>query len=299
MPAAHNSIYGSSNLSRFTIKSQTNKGAMTNTILAGIVFLTGISLSTVAAFYSIIGLTTIFAGAFWPIIIMGTVLEISKLVSVSWLHHNWKETPILVKSYMIVAILVLMLITSMGIFGFLSKAHIEQQLKLNTGVSTEIVKIDNLIKIKEDTIKDFDKQLSVIDNSINSMIEKGKAKDSLAASDKQKKTREDLVKRKNIEITELNELKNKKISLGSEHKKLEAEIGPLKYVAEFFYGDSSEKLVDNAVTYMILIIIFVFDPLAIFLLIAFNQNIKRDEYYMEYYEYKPRKKRRFRSRSSK
>ena len=266
---------------------------MKNTILAVIVFLTGISLSTVAAFYSIIGLTTIFAGAFWPIIIMGTVLEISKLVSVSWLHHNWKETPKSVKCYMIVAILILMLITSMGIFGFLSKAHIEQQLKLNTGVSTEIEKVDNLIRIKEDAIKDFDKQISVIDNSINGMIEKGRNKDSLAASDKQKKTREELVKKKNKEIEDLNELKTKKIAFGSEYKKLEAEIGPLKYVAEFFYGESSNKTVDNAVTYMILLIIFVFDPLAIFLLIAFNQNIQKDEYYMEYYEYKPRKRKKF------
>ena len=266
---------------------------MKNTILAVIVFLTAISLSTVAAFYSIIGLTTIFAGAFWPIIIMGTVLEISKLVSVSWLHHNWKETPKSVKCYMIVAILILMLITSMGIFGFLSKAHIEQQLKLNTGVSTEIEKVDNLIRIKEDAIKDFDKQISVIDNSINGMIEKGKTKDSLAASDKQKKTREELDKKKNKEIEDLNELKTKKIAFGSEYKKLEAEIGPLKYVAEFFYGESSNKTVDNAVTYMILLIIFVFDPLAIFLLIAFNQNIQKDEYYMEYYEYKPRKKKKF------
>mgnify|MGYP003338943205 CR=1 FL=1 len=266
---------------------------MKNTILAVIVFLTGISLSTVAAFYSIIGLTTIFAGAFWPIIIMGTVLEISKLVSVSWLHHNWKETPKSVKCYMIVAILILMLITSMGIFGFLSKAHIEQQLKLNTGVSTEIEKVDNLIRIKENEIKDFDKQISVIDNSINGMIERGRNIDSLAASDKQKKTREELVKKKNKEIKDLNELKTKKISFGSEYKKLEAEIGPLKYVAEFFYGESSNKTVDNAVTYMILLIIFVFDPLAIFLLIAFNQNIQKDEYYMEYYEYKPRKRKKF------
>lgn len=266
---------------------------MKNTILAVIVFLTAISLSTVAAFYSIIGLTTIFAGAFWPIIIMGTVLEISKLVSVSWLHHNWKETPKSVKCYMIVAILILMLITSMGIFGFLSKAHIEQQLKLNTGVSTEIEKVDNLIRIKENEIKDFDKQISVIDNSINGMIERGRNIDSLAASDKQKKTREELVKKKNKEIKDLNELKTKKISFGSEYKKLEAEIGPLKYVAEFFYGESSNKTVDNAVTYMILLIIFVFDPLAIFLLIAFNQNIQKDEYYMEYYEYKPRKRKKF------
>ena len=99
-----------------------------------LVFLTGIAISAVAAYYSIIGLTTIFAGAFWPVVIMGSVLEVGKLVAVSWLYNNWQNVPLLIKSYLMAAILVLMLITSMGIFGFLSKAHIEQNLAMNTGV---------------------------------------------------------------------------------------------------------------------------------------------------------------------
>ena len=268
---------------------------MYNTILAGIVFLSGISLSAVAAFYSIIGLTTLFSGAFWPVIIMGSVLEIAKLVSVSWLHHNWKETTAFVKSYLIFAILVLMLITSMGIFGYLSRAHIEQQVKINTGVSSDIRILNNQIKTKEDTINDINKQISFIDDSISKMIEKGKTKDSLAASDKQRKTRDELVSKRDREITELNTIKTKKIQSEAESKKVEAEIGPLKYVAEFFYGESSEKVVDKAVTYVILIIILVFDPLAIFLLIAFNQTLakRKDEYDIEFFEYKPRRKRKY------
>ena len=266
---------------------------MRNTILAVIVFLTGISLSVVAAFYSIIGLTTIFAGAFWPVIIMGTVLEISKLVSVSWLHHNWSDTSKFIKYYMLSAILILMFITSMGIFGYLSRAHIEQQVKLNTGVSAEIKLIDNEIKIKEDIIKDIDSQISVIDKSINSMIEKGKSKDSLAASDKQRKTRDALITKKSLEVQALNEIKTKKVRSEGEVKKLEAEIGPLKYVADFFYGKSDEKTVDLAVTYVIIIIIFVFDPLAIMLLLAFNHSMRNrdDEYDIEFMEYKPRRRR--------
>ena len=115
-----------------------------------LLFATALALSACAAFYSIIGLTTLFSGAFWPVIIMGSVLEIAKLVSVSWLHHNWKETTAFVKSYLIFAILVLMLITSMGIFGYLSRAHIEQQVKINTGVSSDIRILNNQIKTKED-----------------------------------------------------------------------------------------------------------------------------------------------------
>lgn len=265
---------------------------MKNIILAVIVFLTGISLSVVAAFYSIIGLTTIFAGAFWPVVIMGTVLEISKLVSVSWLHHNWTETSRFIKYYMISAIVILMFITSMGIFGYLSRAHIDQQLKMNTGVSAEIQLINNEIRIKEDIIKDIDLQISVIDKSINSMIEKGRTRDSLSAADKQRKTRDALITKKNLEVQALNEIKTKKVRSEGEVKKLEAEIGPLKYVADFFYGKSDEKTVDLAVTYVILIIIFVFDPLAIMLLLAFNHSIRKreEEYDIEFMEYKPRRR---------
>lgn len=269
------------------------KEKMKNKFLAGIVFLTGISLSAVAAFYSIIGLTAIFAGAYWSVIIMGTVLEISKLVSVSWLHHNWNDTPKFIKSYMLFAIVVLMFITSMGIFGFLTRAYIEQQLKTQTGASSQIQLLDNQIRIHEDLIKDLDKQISVIDSSIDKMIEKGKTKDSLAASEKQRKNRDTLVGRKNAETNKINELKTKKLELSSEVRKLEAEVGPLKYIAEFFSGKSDTKTLDIAVTYVIIIIIFVFDPLAILLLLAFNHMIAKkneDELEIEFVEYKPRRR---------
>ena len=122
-----------------------------------ITFLTGIAISAVAAYYSIIGLTTIFAGAFWPVVIMGSVLEIGKLVSTSWLYNNWRIAPFFIKSYLMIAITLLMLITSMGIFGFLSKAHIEQNLSLNTGIVDQVQVVDTQIKFIEDTIKDLDK----------------------------------------------------------------------------------------------------------------------------------------------
>jgi hypothetical protein len=273
------------------------KETMQKTILTGIVFLTGIALSVVAGYYSIIGLTTLFAGAYWSIVIMGTVLEIGKLVSISWLYHNWDEATKLIKGYMIFAIGTLMLITSMGIFGFLSKAHIEQQLKLETGVSSEIRLIDNEIKIKEDAIQDIDKQISVIDDALNKMISSNQAKNSLAAADKQRKTRDSLVQRKNTFITELNLLKKKRIEYESEFKKIEAEVGPVKYIAELIYGQSDTKTLDIAVRYVIVLLILVFDPLAIVLLLAFNHSIrhKQDEVYLEFYA-EPKVKRRYRRR---
>lgn len=242
-----------------------------------IVFLTGISLSAVAGFYSIVGLTAIFAGAIVPIIILGTVLEIAKLVSVSWLHYNWKIASHAVRSYLIFAIMILMFITSMGIFGFLSKAHIEQQSKLDTGISTEVPKIEFLIKNKEEQIADVKKQIEQIDDAISAIREKGKSsKDAQAALDSAKRetAKRDSLNNRVVEIqTEIADLKSKKIALENEVKKLEVEVGPIKYVAELIFDSSDTKLLDKTVRIVIIILISVIDPLAIFLLVAFNLSV--------------------------
>jgi hypothetical protein len=262
-------------------------------ILPTIVLLTGLALSAAAAYYSILGLTAIFSGAFWSIVIMGTTLEIAKLVAVSWLYHNWNEAPKLIKTYFMFSIIVLMFITSLGIFGFLSRAHIEQQVKINTGVSSEISILDAKIKLKDDEIKDIDKQIAVIDDSINKMIEKGQAKSSLTANNAQKKNRQDLVKSKTEILEQASPLKIERVKLDAEIQKLEAEVGPIKYVAELIYGESSTEILDKAVRFVIIIIIFVFDPLAVLLLLAFNISMKKKEDYadmefVEFSEYKPR-----------
>lgn len=245
-------------------------------LLNYLVFFTGLAISAVAAYYSIIGLTAIFAGAFWPVVIMGTSLEIGKLVAVSWLYNNWKHTPFLIKSYLSVAIAVLMLITSMGIFGFLSRAHIEQTLTLNTGVSDQIEIINNDIKFQEERIVDLDKQIKVIDDSISKMIEKGQTKSSLQAAKQQKETRQALVDEKKTEVDKIAKLKTDRIKLQSEYKKIEAEVGPIKYVAELIYGSDDQQILDKAIRFVIIVLIFVFDPLAVLLLLAFNISMNRN-----------------------
>ena len=256
-----------------------------NKLLPVAAFLTGIALSTVAAFYSIVGLTTLFAGVYWPIVIMGSTLEIAKLVAVSWLYHNWYHTPKIVKVYLSSAIAILMLITSMGIYGFLSKAHIDQQIRMNSGIATQIPVIETQIKSKELTIQDLDKQIAVIDDAIKKLIDSGKSENALKNNDKQTSKRDELVKRKEKETADLVAIKSKKIELESEVRKVEAEVGPIKYIAELFYDTSDAKLLDKAVRGVIIILIIVFDPLAIFLLIAFNISMKRkEEGHMEFLE---------------
>lgn len=256
-----------------------------NELLPVAAFLTGIALSTVAAFYSIVGLTTLFAGVYWPIVIMGSTLEIAKLVAVSWLHHNWYHTPKIVKAYLSSAIAILMLITSMGIYGFLSKAHIDQQIRMNSGIATQIPVIETQIKSKELIIQDLDKQIAVIDDAIKKLIDTGKSENALKSNERQTSKRDELVKRKEKETADLVAIKSKKIELESEVRKVEAEVGPIRYIAELFYDTSDAKLLDKAVRGVIIIIIIVFDPLAIFLLIAFNISMKRkEEGHMEFLE---------------
>ena len=115
-------------------------------------FTTAIALAAIAAFYSIIGLAQIFPGAFWPIVIMGSVIEIGKLVTVSWLYNNWKDTPFLLRTYFLSAIVVIMIITSMGIFGFLSRAHIESNIVVGSN-SVQLQILDQQEQISKDRLQ--------------------------------------------------------------------------------------------------------------------------------------------------
>ena len=250
---------------------------MYNRVLSYLVLSTGLGISAIAAYYSIVGLTAIFASAFWPVVIMGSALEVGKLVAISWLHKNWKIAPLLIKAYLFVAITILMLITSMGIFGFLSRAHIEQSLSMNTGVIEQIQILDNQVRFTENTIQDIDTQISQIDSAIAKLTDRGQAQTSLRAADQQRKTRDTLITKKQEEIRKIAEIKAQRIKLESEFKKIEAEVGPLKYVAEIIYGGSDKEVVDKAIRLVIILLIIVFDPLAILLLLAFNISVSRDD----------------------
>jgi hypothetical protein len=214
-------------------------------------FLTSISLAAVAAYFSILGLTQIFPGSFWPIVIMGSIIEIGKLVTVSWLYNNWKESALYLKVYFLSAIFVIMIITSMGIFGYLSKSHIESNIVV--GVNT--VELQSLTT-----------QEKIVTDRLNYLLEQSE------------KTR-NVTPRMNRDIlatqNELKSINEKKLPLLKEENLLLAEIGPIKYVAEMFYGNSDPSFIDKAVRVVILFIIFVFDPLAILLLVAANQTYKR------------------------
>jgi hypothetical protein len=304
-----------------------------------ITFLTAITISGVAIYYSVAGLVAIFAAAAVPIIIMGTALEVGKLVTAVWLHKNWKRAAWWLKTYLSIAVVVLMLITSMGIFGFLSKAHVDQNLSSDTVVQ-RIEIIDNKVKaeegyiirqkdvlvrltgqstgtndrfnqdiaIEQKKIDDAYKRLEVLDADVEAFTSRnkgfggtGRVKQGLKLREEQRPERD----RINAQITQAQENINKlraqinnqlnantveiktieknifdaqgrietlileQEPLKSQLMKLESEVGPIRYIAEFVYGEEADRnLLEEAVRWVIITIIFVFDPLAVLLLIA-------------------------------
>jgi len=242
-------------------------------ILGLLVLTTALAISGIAAYYSIIGLAAIFAAAAVPVIIMGSILEVGKLVTVTYLHRYWKESPFLLRSYLVVAVIVLMFITSMGIFGFLSRAHIEQ----TTVTGDNILKIERLeskIGREQRTIKDADGVLFQLDEAINVLIEYDRIRGNdgaIAVRERQKSERQDLSKIVSSAEDRISELQSELIVLEKGQLELEAEVGPIKYIAEFVYGERADKsMLEEAVRWVIVIIVAVFDPLAVALLVAWN-----------------------------
>ena len=247
-----------------------------------VTFISAISISLIAAGYSILGLATLFAGAYVPIIAMGSALEVGKLVAASWLYHNWRRNiPKSLKAYLFTSIIVLIFITSVGIFGFLSKAHLDQ-VKPTAGNTEQIALIDKKIRQEEKIIERAEKTLAQLDKALDVYIDKEYVSRGLKERNKQKEERDLLNKSIDEAMAKIADLNNSKSSINIEQLKLEADVGPLKYVAELIYGDNAKDHFDSAVRIIILILIFVFDPLAVLLLIAANISLnqwrdKRDE----------------------
>jgi len=238
-------------------------------------FLSAISISVIAAGYSIVGLATLFAGAVVPIIAMGSALEVGKLVAASWLYHNWNsDVPRLLKGYLFGAIIVLIFITSLGIFGFLSKAHLDQ-VKPVSGNNIKIELLDKQINQQNLIIERAEKQISLLDKALEVYIDKEYVTRGLKERKKQEEERNTLNEAINNASDKIAELTNQKASLSLEQNKIEAEVGPIKYVAELIYGEQAQDNFDKAVRFVILILIFVFDPLAVLLLIAANISLRQ------------------------
>ncbi len=245
-------------------------------LLALITLICAISISVVAAGYSIIGLATLFAGAKVAIIAMGTVLEVGKLVAASWLYRNWNSNllPRSIKWYLTTSVLVLVFVTSMGIFGFLSKAHLDQ-VRPTTNYLVQASLIDKQIVQQEIIITRNEKVLNQLDEVMDVYIKRENVSRGLKERRKQKEEREFLNTEIRVAMETIVALTLEKSNIELEQLKVEADVGPLKYIAELIYGDKAVEYFDKAVRIIIIVLIFVFDPLAVLLLIAANISFKQ------------------------
>ena len=232
----------------------------------------GLTVSAVAIYYSVAGLVAIFSAAVIPIIVMGVALEISKLAGTVWLKQNWIRAPYFIRAYLLAAIAILMLITSMGIFGFLSKAHSDQSL-VSGDVQSKIAVYDEKIKTSKDNIDANRKALKQMDEAVDQVM--GRSSDEKGADKavqirrSQQKERTRLQSEIQAEQKTITALSEERAPIAAEVRKVEAEVGPIKYIAAFIYGDNPDaNILEKAVTWVIIIIVVVFDPLAVILLLA-------------------------------
>ena len=244
----------------------------TDKLVAYLALLSGLSISAVAVYYSVAGLVSIFAAAVLPIIVMGVALEISKLIATVWLKLNWSRAPFFIKTYMTTAVVILMIITSMGIFGFLSKAHSDAGL-VSGDVQAKIAVYDEKIKTAKENIEASRKQLKQMDEAVDQVMARSKdergANNANTIRQRQLKDRQQIAK--DIEANQklIATLNDEAAPIRAEVRKVEAEVGPIKYIAAFVYGSNPDaNLLEKAVTWVIIIIVSVFDPLAVILLLA-------------------------------
>jgi hypothetical protein len=246
--------------------------------LSYLILFIALSLSVIAAWYSIIGLTAIFAAAVIPIIIMGGALEVAKVAITVWLHQYWRLCRPIMKAYLVPAVFFLMLLTSMGIFGFLSKAHLDQAIP-SGDVQAKLSLIDEKIKTQRDNITTSRKALQQMDEAVDQTMARSsdeKGADKAAAlrrsQARERGTLQADIGRAQAEIAKLNEVR---APIASEVRKVEAEVGPIKYIAALIYGDDPDNnLLEKAVRWVIIIIVAVFDPLAIMMVLAATESLQ-------------------------
>ena len=247
-------------------------------LLTYLMLFVALCLSAVAAFYSIVGLTAIFAAAVLPIVIMGSILEIAKLTVTVWLHENWTQARWLMKVYLCTSVVVLMIITSMGIFGFLSKAHSDQSL-VGGDVQAKIAVYDEKIRTERENIDVNRKALKQMDEAVDQVMgrssdEKGADK-AVAVRRAQQKERARLLADISEAQKKIAALNEQRAPIAAEVRKVEAEVGPIKYIAAFVYGDDPDtNVLEKAVRWVIVMLVIVFDPLAVIMLLASTESMK-------------------------
>jgi len=255
------------------------KPTLNDKLIAYLTLLSGLAISGVAEYYSIMGLIAIYPAAVIPIVIMGIVLGLGKISGTVWLKQNWEFAPWFLKTYILPAVVVLMLITSLGVFGFLSKAHSDQSL-VSGDVQSRIAIYDEKIKTAKENIESNRKQLKQMDEAVDQVMarsqdEKGADK---ANAIRKSQSRDRVALAKDIEANQklVVQLNDEAAPIRAEVRKVEAEVGPIKYIAHLLYGENPDAtILEKAVIWVTVLIVVVLDPLAVILLLASQFSFQR------------------------
>jgi len=240
-----------------------------------LLILSALSVSVVAGWFSIVGLMAIFPGVPVPILTMGVVLEVAKLVTASWVYRNWQTAKLLHKVYLTLSVIVLSFITSMGIYGFLSKAHIEQTITMGGDNALQIESIERRIGNERRVITDAENVITSLDASVQILQDYDRIRGpdgALAVRASQAEERQGLNASIEQAIQNIESLEDDLRPLRQTALQQEAEVGPVKYIAALIY-ENPEEMLDNTVRIVVILIVLVFDPLAILLVIAANQSL--------------------------
>ena len=239
---------------------------------------TALIISLSSAVYSILGLTAIFAAAFWPIVVLGGSLEIGKIVTTLWLHKYWDRAELQYKLYLCSAVAILMFLTSMGVFGYLSKAHSDQTL-VSGDVASRLAIYDEKIKTARENIEVDRKQLQQMDAAVDQVMSRSTSEGGAdkANAIRRSQAKERAAVQKDIEANQktITQLNDEAAPIRAEVRKVEADVGPIKYIAALIYGDNPDaNLLEHAVRWVIILIVSVFDPLALTLLLAATKTFE-------------------------
>lgn len=244
-----------------------------------LVLMMGLILTCVAGYFSVIGLASIFAGAFWSVIVMTTSLELSKVVAASWIYRQWDIAPLLIRIYMVIAVVILVMITSLGVFGYLSKAHVEQTITQGGNNELRIDGLERRIDRQNTVINDSEKVLAQLDGEVEILQRYDRIRGpdgAIAVRASQAEERQRLNDTIAAAYDEIENLQDELLPLQKQQISLESKIGPLKYIAELIYGEEeAQNHFDVAVRWIIIILVSVFDPLAIIMIIAGNVGLNQ------------------------
>ncbi|SDT08656.1 hypothetical protein [Bradyrhizobium canariense] len=251
-----------------THEATVTRRSMTPVKLAA--FMVALLLACVSAAFSIDGLTAIFAGAFWPVIIMGATLEAGKLVAAAWLTENWYTAPALLRLILVAMIGLMMSLNAVGVFGFLTKAHLDHMVTVDLALADKVADTEARLAIQGQTVADLDRRIAQIDAAIEESTRLGRPVGAMTIADQKRRDRADIVATRQREAGVLANLQIDKARVDAQRRRAEADVGPVRYLAELIGMPSAD--LERPVRMLTLALVVVLDPMAVVLLLAAGAN---------------------------